>query len=137
MDGIASPRNALAPTVAATMIGTSGIRMSTRVESLTDDLLTFRALEPVLRSSRHRLSDHPQPGGRPGASPLALRMKSWLHVGGHAVVGEADPLAIALREAREETGPQDLAPWPDTAQPRIVHVAIDRSRASGPTGARA
>jgi len=52
------------------------------------------------------------------------RMGSWLHVGGHAEAGEADPLTIALREAREETGLQDLVPWPDPTRPRIVHVAI-------------
>jgi 8-oxo-dGTP pyrophosphatase MutT (NUDIX family) len=49
------------------------------------------------------------------------RLGRWLQVGGHADAGEADPLAIALREAREETGLPDLAPWPDD---RIRHVAI-------------
>jgi 8-oxo-dGTP pyrophosphatase MutT (NUDIX family) len=37
----------------------------------------------------------------------------WLQVGGHGDPGERDPLAIALREAREESGLADLAPWPD------------------------
>ncbi len=49
------------------------------------------------------------------------RQGRWLQVGGHGDPGESDPLAIALREAREETGLTDLAPWPDG---RIWHVAI-------------
>jgi 8-oxo-dGTP pyrophosphatase MutT (NUDIX family) len=52
------------------------------------------------------------------------RMSSWLQVGGHADPGEADPFELALREAREETGLQDLANWPDPAQPGVVQVAI-------------
>lgn len=43
------------------------------------------------------------------------RMRMWLQVGGHGDPGEGDPLAIALREAREETGLSDLRPWPDDA----------------------
>ncbi|HEY2551151.1 MAG TPA: NUDIX domain-containing protein [Streptosporangiaceae bacterium] len=49
------------------------------------------------------------------------RQQAWLQVGGHGDPGESDPLAIALREAREETGLADLVPWPG---PEIRHVAI-------------
>lgn len=49
------------------------------------------------------------------------REQAWLQVGGHADPGETDPLAIAIREGREETGLDDLVPWPDA---RIVHVAV-------------
>lgn len=49
------------------------------------------------------------------------RQQAWLQVGGHGDPGESDPLAIALREAREETGLSDLAPWPDR---RLRHLAI-------------
>jgi 8-oxo-dGTP pyrophosphatase MutT (NUDIX family) len=34
---------------------------------------------------------------------------------------ERDPIAVALREGREETGLTDLVPWPDAG---IVHVAV-------------
>jgi 8-oxo-dGTP pyrophosphatase MutT (NUDIX family) len=49
------------------------------------------------------------------------RQQAWLQVGGHGDPGETDPLAIALREAEEETGLTDLVPWPDA---RIRHVAV-------------
>lgn len=52
------------------------------------------------------------------------RMQSWLQVGGHADPGETDPFAIALREAREETGLDDLANWPEPARPVVIQVAI-------------
>ena len=44
----------------------------------------------------------------------------WLQVGGHGDPGESDPLQIALREAREETGLTDLVPWPDAALRHVV-----------------
>jgi 8-oxo-dGTP pyrophosphatase MutT (NUDIX family) len=49
------------------------------------------------------------------------RQQAWLQVGGHADPGETDPLSIALREAREETGLDDLTPWPDAS---LLHVVI-------------
>jgi 8-oxo-dGTP pyrophosphatase MutT (NUDIX family) len=49
------------------------------------------------------------------------RQQAWLQVGGHGDPGESDPLAIALREGREETGLADLVPWPDAA---LLQVAI-------------
>ena len=49
------------------------------------------------------------------------RQQAWLQVGGHGDPGESDPLAIALREAAEETGLTDLVPWPDG---ELRHVAI-------------
>lgn len=50
-----------------------------------------------------------------------LRHQAWLQVGGHADPGESDPVSIALREAREETGLADLVAWPDA---RLRHVVI-------------
>src|SRR5690606_28856217 len=49
------------------------------------------------------------------------RQRAWLQVGGHGDPGEYDPLAVALREGMEETGLEDLRPWPDA---RLIHVAI-------------
>ena len=50
-----------------------------------------------------------------------VRHERWLQVGGHGDPGETDPLAIALREAREETGLTDLVPWPDDS---LRHAVI-------------
>ena len=52
------------------------------------------------------------------------RMQSWLQVGGHADPGETDPFAIAVREAREETGLADLVAWPDAERPTLVHAVV-------------
>ena len=52
----------------------------------------------------------------------------WLQVGGHGDPGETDPLQIALREAREETGLSDLAPWPDET---LQHAVVCYVRPSG------
>lgn len=49
------------------------------------------------------------------------RQQSWLHVGGHGDPGENVPLDVAAREAVEETGLDDLEPWPDAS---LVHLAI-------------
>jgi 8-oxo-dGTP pyrophosphatase MutT (NUDIX family) len=49
------------------------------------------------------------------------RQQAWIQVGGHGDPGESDPLGIALREAREETGLTDLVAWPDA---QIRHVVI-------------
>ena len=61
----------------------------------------------------------------PGSGRVLLRwhrrQQAWLQVGGHGDPGESDPLAIALREAEEETSLADLAPWPDG---RLRHVAV-------------
>jgi len=52
------------------------------------------------------------------------RHQSWLLVGGHADPDEHDPLAIALREGREETGLPDLTPWPDAEVRHLVIVPV-------------
>jgi len=49
------------------------------------------------------------------------RQQAWLQIGGHGDPGETDPLEIALREGREETGLADLQPWPCAD---LVHVVI-------------
>jgi 8-oxo-dGTP pyrophosphatase MutT (NUDIX family) len=52
------------------------------------------------------------------------RQQAWLQVGGHGDPGERDPLAIARREAAEETGLADLVPWPDAHLRHVVIVAV-------------
>jgi 8-oxo-dGTP pyrophosphatase MutT (NUDIX family) len=52
------------------------------------------------------------------------RQRDWLQVGGHGDPGERDPVAIALREAEEETGLTDLEPWPDAALRHAVIVKV-------------
>lgn len=52
------------------------------------------------------------------------RMGAWLQVGGHGDPGESDPYRVALREAHEETGLADLAPWPEAGRPSPLQVAI-------------
>jgi 8-oxo-dGTP pyrophosphatase MutT (NUDIX family) len=57
------------------------------------------------------------------------RQQAWLQVGGHGDPGESDPLAIALREAAEETGLTDLEPWPDAQLRHVVVVPVPASSA--------
>jgi 8-oxo-dGTP pyrophosphatase MutT (NUDIX family) len=52
------------------------------------------------------------------------RQQAWLQVGGHGDPGESDPLAIARREATEETGLADLVPWPDAQLRHLVVVGV-------------
>jgi 8-oxo-dGTP pyrophosphatase MutT (NUDIX family) len=52
------------------------------------------------------------------------RQQAWLQVGGHGDPGESDPLAVALREAREESGLTDLKPWPDAEPWQVAIVSV-------------
>ena len=52
------------------------------------------------------------------------RHEAWMQVGGHGDPGETDPLAIALREAEEETGLIDLRPWPEGPGPPSIIQAV-------------
>ncbi len=51
------------------------------------------------------------------------RQRAWLHLGGHADPGEVDPVDVALREAREESGLEDLAVWPSGEGAQLIHLA--------------
>jgi 8-oxo-dGTP pyrophosphatase MutT (NUDIX family) len=92
------------------------------VDRITE--LARTAADPWLRTTRLHVTAsalivHPESGR------VLLRwhprVRAWLQVGGHGDPGEHDALAIALREAREETGLGDLVPWPDCA---LRHVAV-------------
>jgi 8-oxo-dGTP pyrophosphatase MutT (NUDIX family) len=52
------------------------------------------------------------------------RQQAWLQVGGHGDPGETNPLVIVSREAEEETGLPDLAPWPDAEIRHLVIVNV-------------
>jgi 8-oxo-dGTP pyrophosphatase MutT (NUDIX family) len=64
----------------------------------------------------------------PGSGRVLLRwhqrQQAWLQVGGHGDPGETDALAIALREAREESGLADLQPWPDAGLRQVTVVSV-------------
>jgi 8-oxo-dGTP pyrophosphatase MutT (NUDIX family) len=64
----------------------------------------------------------------PASSRVLLRwherQRAWLQIGGHGDPGERDPLAVVLREGREETGLTDLEPWPDAALRHVVVVPV-------------
>jgi 8-oxo-dGTP pyrophosphatase MutT (NUDIX family) len=55
------------------------------------------------------------------------RQQAWLQVGGHGDPGETEPLDIALREAREESGLTDLRPWPDAELWQVAIVPVPAS----------
>lgn len=101
-----------------------------------DDLARIRRLaeggtDPWLRSTPLHLTASALIV-HPGSGRVLLRWhqrhQAWLQVGGHADPGENDPLAIALREAAEETGLADLCPWPDPSVRHVVIVPVPAGR---------
>jgi len=68
------------------------------------------------------------PGSRRVLLRWHQRQQAWLQVGGHGDPGESDPLAIALREAEEETGLADLAPWPDGTLRHVLVVDVPEGK---------
>lgn len=60
------------------------------------------------------------------------RQQAWLQVGGHGDPGETDPLTIMRREAEEETGLSDLAPWPDAEVKQVVIVNVPAGKGEPP-----
>jgi 8-oxo-dGTP pyrophosphatase MutT (NUDIX family) len=105
----------------------SGYRPRDPVEA--GDLARVRALlasgaDPWPRSSPLHITGSAFIVHRPTRRVLLrwhVRLKAWLQVGGHGDPGETDPLAVALREAQEETGIDDLHPL---AGGSLLHVAV-------------
>lgn len=113
--------------------------MSGRFEAQLDGFEPQGETEAVdVRRMRHLAATEPDPWLRslpmhftasalvvhPDSERVLLRwhqrQQRWLQVGGHGDPGESDPLEIALREAREETGLADLEPWPDATLRHVV-----------------
>ena len=89
--------------------------------------LTRTATDPYRRDlplhvTASALIVHPR--HRPGAAALAPAPAGLAAGGGHGDPGETDPLVIVAREAAEETGLSDLAPWPDAEVKQVVIVAV-------------
>jgi 8-oxo-dGTP pyrophosphatase MutT (NUDIX family) len=59
------------------------------------------------------------------------RMQQWMQVGGHFDADETDPLVVARREAREETGLTDLRTEIDSPSARPVQIVIVPVPANG------
>lgn len=57
------------------------------------------------------------------------KVQRWLQPGGHAELGEADAETVAFREAREETGIQEL--WLHPSAPRPFDLDIHEFPARG------
>ena len=93
--------------------------------------LTASQLDPWLRSTALHVTAsalivHPETGRV--LLRWHQRQQAWLQVGGHGDPGESDPVAIAHREAAEETGLPDLVPWPDSALLHAVIVPVPAGR---------
>jgi 8-oxo-dGTP pyrophosphatase MutT (NUDIX family) len=89
--------------------------------------LAASAADPWSRSSRLHVTASAlilHPGSGEVLLRWHKRQQAWLQVGGHGDPGETDPLSIALREAREETGLGDLVPWPDAELRQVVIVSV-------------
>ena len=109
-------------------------------EAETADLLRVRTLaktvsdpwrrELPLHVTASALIVHP-PSGRV-LLRWHQRQQAWLQVGGHGDPGESDPLAIAHREAAEETGLADLVPWPDAQLRHLVIVGVPAGKGEPP-----
>ena len=104
-------------------------RYRPRGQAETADLRRVRALAEAARDPwRRELPLHVTASAlivHPPTARVLLRwhqrQQAWLQVGGHGDPGESDPLAIAAREAAEETGLADLVPWPDE---RLRHLVV-------------
>ena len=124
-------------------------------DALMDKMLAYHAGTPEEEAARVRILGHLRSGGAlfdrhrwnghltgsaflldsAGARLLLIhhrKLDRWLQPGGHGEISEIDPLAVAMREATEETGVTGLTIFPGYPDPFDLDVHTIPARPDEP-----